>query len=412
MINLIAIVIGNILEWYDFVMYGYFAGIIGGLFFPGTSHYASLLASFGVFAAGYLVRPIGGVFLGHIGDKYGRKKSLLTSIGIMSIATITLSVLPTYAVLGIVAPMLLIIVRLFQGFAIGGEFTGAIIYATETSSPNRRAFVGSLPSFAAFAGILLSSAVATLVTYFVPQQYIGTYGWRVPFMIGGLLALISFWWRRKLPETESFSKISSAKKIIKLPFAEVVLYQYKAILKTIALCFAYAIFTYLPFVYSVTFLTSYQGFSFQQALLSNTLGILLLTILIPVAGRLAIKYDKIKILRITLVVMLLASFPLFFLYTAKNLALVIFAQLLFAVITAPLQALTPLLLTDLFPTNTRYSGTSISYNITLGFFGGTAPLVVTFFISLTGWMLIPAVYLVIASAISIYGLAISLKQIT
>lgn len=392
----------NILEWYDFVLYGYFANIFGILFFPNIARFASLAASFGVFAVAYLARPVGGLVFGYIGDKYGRKASLTTSIMLMGVSSVLMSILPGYSTIGIWAPLLLSLVRLLQGFAIGGGFTGSVIYITEMSAKKHVNFFASLPSFGTFLGILAGSAIAVLISSLFSDISIQSYGWRIPFACGGAAVLVGLWMYKKMPDSTVFLE-STHHKEKKIPCKEILLYQSSDLFKAIALCFSYAVFTYIPFIFTTTYLNTYLNTPMHTALLSNTLSMALLTVLLLLAGWLADKYSRNKILSITFWTMVITSLPLFYLLAHNNFFYILAAQSCFAIITAPLQALIPIALTDLFTFNTKYTGISLAYHTTLSLFGGTAPLVSMFLIHWSGSILAPGVYLVVAAIISLLG---------
>lgn len=397
-------IVGNILEWYDFVLYGYFADAIGRLFFPATDHIASIMASFAVFAAGYLARPLGAVFFGHIGDKWGRKKTLPLSIMFMAVPTMLLSLLPTYSQIGIQAPIYLTLIRLLQGFSVGGAFTGSIVYTVEHSGHEHKGFLGSLPSFGAFSGILLGSFVAMIISIVLDESAVNSWGWRIPFFLGGIIALWAFMNRHLLPESASFSEIKSNHEIVGIPLKVALTDHFGTIIKTMAICLGYATYAYIPFIYTTTYLTTYMQMPFKQALASNTIGMAVLTVLIPLAGWLSDRYSRSEMLKYSLFLLVVCSYPLFWLLAHNNLYYVIAAQVLFAVATAPLQAVTPVIISDWFPTNVRFSGVSVAYNISLGVFGGTAPLVSTYLIKVSGSTLAPAYYLCISAAISLIAL--------
>lgn len=205
--RLLSNTLGNVLEWYDFTLYGTLAPIIANLFFPSKNALVSLIMTFGAFAAGFLMRPLGGIIYGHIGDRFGRKRALIASIILMTIPTVFLGILPTYAFVGILAPLLVTLTRLLQGIAVGGEFTGTMSFLVETAPDNRRGLAGSFALVGVLAGILLGAVVVTVISIVLPQGYLNQWGWRIPFLLGGVLGFAVWLLRRNLSETPFFEKI-------------------------------------------------------------------------------------------------------------------------------------------------------------------------------------------------------------
>ena len=208
--NIISGTVGNILEWYDFAVFGYFAPIIGAQFFPSEDKMASILSAFGVFAAGYLVRPLGGMVFGSIGDRLGRKKALQLSVAMMAFPTVLIGFLPTYAQIGVAAAVLLVALRLIQGISVGGELIGSISFITEIAPANRRGLYGSWSMFSAIVGVMLGSLVATLVHGMLADQQVHDWGWRIPFLAGFVIAGFGVWMRRGMVETPAFEQQKSA----------------------------------------------------------------------------------------------------------------------------------------------------------------------------------------------------------
>lgn len=205
--HMLAGAIGNLLEWFDFASYGFFASVIGARFFPSDDETVSLLAAFGVFASGFIARPIGAVFFGHLGDRRGREIVLRWSALLMGSATFLMGTLPTYDGIGIAAPVLLTLLRILQGFSVGGEFTGSIIYLVENAAPQRRSFIGSLAFVSAFAGMLLGSAVGAVINALLTPEQVGAWGWRLPFLAGiGIMAVVAAFRRRLRPAGASASR--------------------------------------------------------------------------------------------------------------------------------------------------------------------------------------------------------------
>ena len=193
--------IGNVLEWYDFAVYGYFAAAIGRAFFPREDPVAQVLAAFGIFAVGFLMRPVGGALLGHIGDKLGRRTALTISVAAMAIPTFLVGVLPGYAVLGVAAPFLLTVLRMIQGLSVGGEYTTSVVFMVEHAPPGRRGMIGAIACCGAIAGILLGSATGAILAQLMPTATLEAWGWRIPFLLGLLVGIAGYFLRRTLVDT-------------------------------------------------------------------------------------------------------------------------------------------------------------------------------------------------------------------
>ena len=211
---------GNVMEWYDFAVYGYFAATIGDHFFPSTDKFTSLIAAFGVFAAGFLMRPLGAVVFGHIGDRVGRKAALTISVLAMAVPTFLIGLLPGYATLGPAAAVLLVLLRMLQGLSVGGEYTTSIVFLVEGAGRNQRGFAGSWSGFGAVGGILLGSAVGALLTATFPQEAVDRWGWRLPFIFSLFLLGIAGWVRAQLVETPLWEGLRLQNRLSREPLVE------------------------------------------------------------------------------------------------------------------------------------------------------------------------------------------------
>src|SRR5579863_7567559 len=218
---IVSCMIGNALEWYDFALYGYFATILSNQFFPSQDPIASLMATFGVFAAGFIMRPLGGILFGHIGDKKGRKEALLCSIYLMTIPTALIGLLPTYDQVGWLAPALLTLIRLLQGLSMGGEFTGSMIFIVEHTNSQKRGFSGSWAPFSLLLGVLIGSAVATLISMALSPEDLHSWGWRIPFILSIFGGVVGSYMRRTLTDPEKFEQMKENHHLSSVPIMEV-----------------------------------------------------------------------------------------------------------------------------------------------------------------------------------------------
>jgi len=400
--SLIAGFSGNVLEWYDFTVYGFFATVIGAQFFPHQDKIVQLISAFGVFAAGYLMRPIGGVIFGHIGDRQGRKKALTISVILMAIPTTLVGLLPTYENIGWVAALLLVILRLLQGLSVGGEFTGSISFLVERAPKGKRGFFGSWTTFGVFGGMLLGAGLATIITTVLNEQQLHQYGWRIPFLFGAVIGVVGLYLRKGMKEDEHFNKLKKEEKRAKLPLAEFWAHYKMQALKIILISWAFGVSVYLIFIFLPSYLHTFHHVKLSEALTAHTITIVFLMLIIPLFGHLSDKIGRKTLLLLSLVGFVLFSYPLFSLMFNNTFYSILTAMLAFAILEAMFQAVMPALMTEMFPAKVRYTGLSVSYNLSLAIFGGTTPLVCTWLVKVSGgnvWM--PAYYLIATCIIAI-----------
>lgn len=396
---ILSCMIGNALEWYDFALYGYFATTIGSLFFPKFSTFASLMATFGIFAAGFIMRPLGGVIFGHIGDKIGRKNALLWSIYLMAIPTTLMGLLPTYEQIGWLAPLLLTCIRLAQGLSMGGEFTGSMIFVVEHAKTGNRGLYGSWVVFSLLLGILVGSAIATSTCYFLPKDQVMAWGWRIPFLlsiVGGFAGSIM---RRMVHEPEQFAQAKKHQKEHSTPIKELFNHHLKTILYVVSIEFSLSVGFYLIVTFINNFLTALLDFDMVTSLMMTTLSMIMMGIAIPIAGWLSDMIGRKPVLITSALAFTFFAYPLF---TAleSSFQSALLAQLSLSFIMGTFFAPIPATLVELFPMSVRYSGLSISHSISMALFGGSAPLIATYLIQLTNNNAAPAIYL---SATSLIG---------
>lgn len=395
------VMVGNVLEWYDFSLYGYFASVISGLFFPTDNQTTALIKTFGVFAVGFLMRPIGAILFGHFGDRYGRKKTLATSVILMALATVVMGLLPTHDAIGVWAGILLTICRLLQGLAVGGEFSGSMVYIIEHAPHERRGMYGSLAMFSAFAGLLLGSSVGALVETLAGGTTYESMAWRFPFLFGVVLGAIGLYLRLRLPETSSFIKLQEAGGITKYPILDSFREHPIDILKGTLLVFLPAMGFYLCFVYLSSYLFLYLKIPLHTALVINSISMGVILLIIPYIGYLSDKFGRKPILLLGGISVCLFSYPLFILLAKGTFVTVLIAQTTFAILISLCYAAVPATLVEMFPTKIRYTAMSLPYNLSNAIFGGTAPLVATYLIKVTGTILAPSFYLIFSSIVMI-----------
>jgi MHS family proline/betaine transporter-like MFS transporter len=397
--------IGNILEWYDFAVFGFLAPFIASQFFPSDDPLSGLINTFGVFAGGYLVRPIGGVVFGWIGDRVGRKRALQISIVAMALPTTLIAFLPTHAEVGVLAPALLVALRLAQGLSVGGEFIGSVCYMVESAPPGRRGFHGSFAMFGAIAGMLLGSAIAALIHGLLPLEQIQDWGWRLPFLGGLVVGAVGWWMRQTLPESREFGRLAEAGDIAASPVAQAVRETPLRILQVGGVVMLLGVAVYTLFVWMPTYLTRIVQPAIPHALLINTLALALMAVSMPVFGRLGDRLGYKTLLGAASLVVALVVYPLFRWIDGGSLVAVIVAMASFAILNGCIQGNTAVAIADLIPARLRFSGLGIGYNITLALFGGTAPLVATWLIKATGSLAAPGIYLAVVAVVTLIAVA-------
>lgn len=400
---ILSCMVGNALEWYDFALYGYFATMIGQLFFPKFSAAASLMATFGVFAAGFIMRPLGGIIFGHIGDKISRKSALLWSIYLMAIPTAFIGLLPTYEQAGWLAPLLLTLIRLVQGLSMGGEFTGSMIVVIENAQQGNRGVYGSWVVFSLLIGILIGSIVATFTCYSLSESQLVTWGWRVPFLLSAVGGFIGYMMRRTIDEPEQFINAKKHHREHSSPLAELFRHHLKTILYVITIELTLAIGFYLVVTFINNFLTAFLKVSMLTSLTITTFSMAAMGGAILISGWASDKVGRKPVLISSALAFTFFAYPLFSLLQG-GLMSALFAHVCLSFIMGIFFAPIPATLVELFPLTVRYSGISISHSLSMAVFGGTAPFIATGIIHLTGNNASPALYLALGAFISAIAL--------
>ncbi len=394
--TVVAGAVGNVLEWYDFGLFGFFAPVISQQFMPHEDRLAALVGTFVVFALGFVVRPLGGLL-------FGRKLALELSVLLMAGSTTLLGLLPTYAAVGMVAPLLLALTRLLQGLSVGGEYIGSMSFLTEHAPPGRRGFVGSWSSFTVVLGTLIGSAAAAACTMLLSAEQLAAPGWRVPFLCGLLIGAAGFWLRLGVEESPTFLRLQETGQLAANPIAETVRVDTGAIALTLALTGFMAVGYYLPFVWLPTWLSQINRPALPegQALSATTVALVVLLILTPLTGFVSDRVGRRPMFLAGALGYALLSYPVFVRMTAGGFADALVAGLVFAVCCSLFAGCMAATLVELFPTRTRYTGMAIGYNLGQGLLGGTAPLIGTWLIHVTGNRLAPAFYLTAWAAVGV-----------
>lgn len=372
--NILAGTIGNALEWYDFAVYGFLAPILGRIFFPAEDSVASLLAAFGALAVGYVARPVGGVVFGHIGDRFGRKRSLVVSILAMGVATCAIGILPDHAQIGAWGSLLLVVCRICQGLSVGGEYSGSIIFLGEHAPPGRRGLHASWPQFGCLIGFLLGSGIGALTATILGPEIMNAWGWRVPFLLGVVIVAAGFVFRRNLSEPPASARLDRA---VGSPVVVAVRDHWRAMLRLMSLVLFGGVGFHVVFIYMPAYLAEQDHLTAARALDINTASLFFMLVLTAPAAMLSDRVGRRPMLLAVALGAILSAWPLWWMMNQGDLALILLGQMGFALFFAVVFAVTPSVMSELLPPQVRCSGASVSYNLCLGLFGGTAPLIAT-----------------------------------
>ncbi|AOW86744.1 glycine betaine/L-proline transporter ProP [Streptomyces olivaceus] len=396
-----AAALGNAMEWFDFGVYSYIAVTLGKVFFPSGSPTAQLLSTFGAFAAAFLVRPLGGVVFGPLGDRVGRQKVLALTMIMMAAGTFAIGLIPSYATIGVWAPVLLLVARLVQGFSTGGEYAGASTFIAEYAPDKRRGFLGSWLEFGTLAGYIGGAGLVTLMTALLSDGDLMSWGWRIPFLIAGPMGVIGLYLRMRLEETPAFAaeleKAETARP--KVPLREMVTGQWRALLLCVGLVLVFNVTDYMLLSYMPSYLTSELEYDETHGLLVVLAVMALMMVVQPFAGALTDRVGRRPVIAAGCAGFLLLSVPALLLIRQGSLVAVGLGLAALGLLLVCFTASMPSALPALFPTRVRYGSLSIGFNVSVSLFGGTTPLVVTALIGATGNMMMPAYYMMAAAVV-------------
>jgi MHS family proline/betaine transporter-like MFS transporter len=391
---LVSSMIGNALEWYDFVLYVQFSTIISKLFFPSEDPFTSLLATFGVFAVGFVMRPIGGVLFGMLGDKFGRKSALVFSILMMAIPTALIGFLPTYEQIGIAAPICLTIIRLLQGLALGGGFSGCMTFLVEHAPSHQRGLIGSSSMFSLGAGVFLGILVSLSFCACLSSEDFISWGWRLPFIISLAIGMVAFYIRDHVNESPIYLKAKEHGNLSKAPVSEVFRNHWKELLIAIGIYITVTVPFYTFTAFFSTYLQQHAGVHLNTALLINAISIVVFMLFIPISGYLSDKYGRKIVLISTSIMIAIVTYPVFLLMLKGGFVFPLIGQIIFGIALGLYMGPVPATLVELFPTNIRFTGLALSYNFSAALLGGTAPFVYLKLIGVTGSLMAPAFYII------------------
>ncbi|HEY2223633.1 MAG TPA: MFS transporter [Actinomycetospora sp.] len=412
-----AAAVGNITEWFDFGVYAYLATTIEENFFPPDNQTLAQIGVFAGFAVSFLVRPLGGLFFGPLGDRIGRTKVLSITVIMMAIGTFLLGFIPPYSAIGIWAPILLVLCRVIQGFSTGGEYAGAMTFIAEYSPDKRRGFFGSFLECGTFIGYALGATVATVIPLISSPEFASTWAWRIPFFIALPLGIVGVYLRVKLEETPAFQTLldesesregTEVKQAIKMMFVN----YWPAMLTAGGIVVAWNITNYMLTSYMPTFLEKNVTDTGGKAIDTTTSEVLQIVILwvavlvIPLLGNVSDKVGRKPLMMTGAIGLVVLAFPMIYVLTLGSVPLVAVGLAVMAILLILFSATSPSTLPALFPTEIRYGGLSISFNIFVSAFAGTTSLIMTALVPTTGWAYWPAVYLIFGGLV---GLAVLVK---
>jgi MFS transporter, MHS family, proline/betaine transporter len=404
--------VGNFVELYDFVIFGFFALQIGANFFPAGNPIVSLLSAFATYGVGFIMRPVGAVVIGAYGDRHGRKSALIVTVGVMAAATALTGLIPSFASIGIWAPILLVLCRLVQGFSTGGEWGGAAAFLVEYAPPGRRGLIGSLQQFSVGLALIAATLSAAILNSAIDQPSMIAWGWRIPFIFGFVLAPVGLYLRTRVLETPAFDRTVSQHRIAASPVRDTFTVYRRPVLAAFGVSIVGTVGNYIFNIFMPSFATSQLGLPASVAYYSTALAAVVLTICTPLMGLLSDRVGRKPVMLVSALGYVVLGFPMFLLpVMLRSAAGLMLAQamsgLLLSMYAGPICAI----LSELFPTRVRFTALSIGYGFAVTIFGGFAPFIATFLIRVTGSQISPAFYVVFGAAISAVTL-LSIKDPT
>jgi MFS transporter, MHS family, proline/betaine transporter len=401
--------IGQMFEIYDFVIYGFFALAIGRTFFPSTDPIASLLSSFATFAVGFLMRPIGAMVIGWYGDRFGRRRALVVTIGLMALATGCVGLIPSYAMIGVWGAILLVVCRMLQGFSTGGEWGGAAAFLVEHAPDGRRGLIGSFQQAATALGAMSATFSAAILTSILSADSFFAWGWRIPFLIGFVLGPVGYYLRTRVAETPAFQRAEAARDLTSMPLAQAFTTHGWVFLAAFGLSIIGCVVNYVFLVFLPSFASQTLHINLSHALWSTTFAGIIYLVLTPVVGHWSDRIGRKPMLFACALLSFMMAYPLFLLLETHPtfLGLLVVQATAQAVLTLYTGVISTIL-SEMFPTNVRYTALSVSYGFAVAIFGGFAPYIATALVKLTGNPLAPSFYVMAAAVVS--GIAVLFVQ--
>ncbi|MGB9033260.1 MAG: MFS transporter [Paeniglutamicibacter sp.] len=401
--------IGNFVEWFDYAVYGYLAVTITAVFFPESDPTTGLMLTFALFAVSFFVRPLGGFVWGHIGDKVGRREALSWSILIMSAATFCIALIPSYNTIGIWAPILLLVIRVIQGFSASGEYAGASAFLVEYAPANRRGLYAAVVPASTATGLLLGSLLAGLLTGLLEADAMESWGWRLPFLLAAPMGLIGRYIRTKLEDSPVFAELAEEDEVIKAPVSALFKNHWRQLIQAVGAVLLNAVGFYLILSYMPTHLHENIGLTQAAAYAATTVALATYIGFIFLMGLLSDRLGRKKVLMSASILFVLLTVPAFLLLETGNFLVIVLVQILLGAMLSLNDGTLPSYLAEMFPTKVRYTGFAVSFNLSNALFGGTAPFVATVLIATSGSVLAPGWYLMGAAVIALVAVACSVE---
>lgn len=403
----IAVGIGNFMEWFDFAVYGYFAAVIGMLFFPSSAPGVSLLSSLAVFAVGFVSRPFGALILGPIGDRFGRRAVLIITVFGMGVCTTIIGLLPTYEAIGIAAPVLLIAMRFVQGMMVGGEWSSAGIYIVESAPANRRATAASVITGTAGLAFLFGTFVAATITTTLSDAQLTAWGWRLPFVASIVMTGIAIFIRRKLGDTPVYEEMVRQRDSAQAPSKAV---RRRAFITTFAFSALFGVSLYYFVTYANNHLVTTVGLPRSTALWLCSIALVVYVIVNPLIGRLSDRIGRRKLLLGAAAALTVLAFPIFLLINSGNSAAILLGLIILGVLVAVTAVMDVVLLVEVFPASIRSTGAALGHNLALAILAGPGPFIAAALIRMTGDANLPAAYLAGVSLLCLLVLCKTLPE--
>jgi len=403
--------VGNVIEWYEYTLYAYFATVISSLFFPVDNPYVSMMMTFATFAIGLAARPIGGIIFGYIGDNYSRKKMLTITMLLMSISTMCIGLLPTYNEIGVSAPILLIILRILQGIALGGEFGGSCVYLFESVPQEKRGFFGSMALTGVGLGLVLSSCTIFIVESLVTKEEIYSFAWRIPFFISILGSIMAFYMRKTLLETEDFLIIKKTHKLVNNPFLEMLRNHKSSLFSLFAIFLTTQVSFFIVFIFGKTMMINYLNYDNHTAGKFNLFTVISYTVATLFFGYLSDKINKRYIIIFGTAGILLTAYPFILSLKIGASSFILVMSILLGILIGMTEGTLNPLVAESFPTNIRVTSVAFCWNFTSVAFGGIAPIISMWLIENSGGIDTVAYYLMTVCTITIIITLYTLRKL-
>ncbi len=392
--------LGGALEFYDFIIYIFLSPIIEKVFFSNSSDYVATLKTLAIFSVGYLIRPLGGILFSHFGDRYGRKVVFLLTVIGMAVPSLAIGLLPTTAQIGMAAPLLLLLFRMMQGLALGGELPAAITFIAEHAAPGHRAFSLAALFFGVNFGLMLGSLVSSLMSSMLSSADVLAFGWRIPFLLGGVFGVITVYLRRYLRETAAFASLPK-QDLQKMPIVTLLRTYSKQVVLGFFLVSIGSVTVFL-YLYWPQYLFKYMHYDYADLMRINTIGTLVLSVTILFGGWMTDRIGYRQAYLMSAMFLIALTYPLFYLFHLQNIGWVVFSYMIFSIFFGFIPSAYASMISQMFPTNVRYSGVALSYNLAYAIVGGLSPIICTLAIQYFNDVFSPAYYVITVAVVAAF----------